>query len=60
MSTTTESSLPAFRVFYADGTSYVTSMAAGVTLAQARAYFVGQSFEQPDESMKLVVNAENA
>ena len=40
--------LPACRVFLSDGTSYVTSMAAGVTLEQARECFVGmQSYADP-------------
>ncbi len=48
--------LPAYRVIYADGTSYVTSMAKGITLDQARAYFVGESFEQFDGRMKRVTD----
>lgn len=32
--------LPTFRVYYNDGSSYLTSMAVGVTLAQARSYFL--------------------
>jgi hypothetical protein len=34
--------LPAYKITHADGSSYVTSMAANVTLADARAYFIGQ------------------
>jgi len=45
--------LTACRVSLSDGTSYVTSMAAGVTLADARAYFVGKWFEQADEKTML-------
>lgn len=45
--------MPAFRVFLDDGTNYVTSMARGVTLAQAQEYFVGKGFEQPDEVTTL-------
>lgn len=45
--------LPAFRVHLSDGSSYVTSMAQGVTLEQAQAYFVGQWFEQADERTML-------
>ena len=41
--------LPAFRVTYEDGESYVTSMAAGVTLAEARSYFVGTRHTMSDE-----------
>lgn len=33
--------LTAYKVHMKDGTSYVTSMAAGVTLATAKAYFLG-------------------
>jgi len=36
-----ESTLPAFRVHRDDGTNYVTSMAHGVTLADAKEYFIG-------------------
>jgi len=41
--------LPAFRVHLDDGTSYVTSMAHGVTLADARAYFVGSVQTEENE-----------
>lgn len=34
--------IPAFRIHLADGTSYVTSMAVGVTLDMALAYFKGK------------------
>lgn len=37
--------MPAFRVHLSDGTSYVTSMARGVTLRAAREYFIGAEFE---------------
>ena len=37
------SELQTFRVTYNDGTSYVTSMAIGITLQQARNYFFGVS-----------------
>jgi len=47
--------LPAYRVIFADGTSYVTSMARNVDLKQAQAYFVGASIEQEDGSCKGVV-----
>lgn len=42
--------LTAYRVHLDNGTDYVTSMAATVTPEQARAYFVGQEFEQRDGS----------
>lgn len=32
--------LPTYRVHLSDGTSYITSMARGITLEDARAYFV--------------------
>ena len=47
--------MPAFRVTYENGQNYVTSMAKGITLAEAREYFVGQPFEQADEKTILVV-----
>lgn len=46
----TRSEMPAFRVTYADGDHYITSMAHGVTLADARAYFIGQIFTRSDET----------
>ena len=39
------SKLPAYRVYLANGTSYVTSMARNVMLEKARAYFVGASID---------------
>lgn len=45
--------MPAYRIHLSDGTSYVTSMAKGVTLEMATAYFLGHWFEQPDEKTKL-------
>lgn len=45
MSNTT-SELTAFRITRNDGTSYVTNMAKGVTLEQARAHFIGQTFTE--------------
>lgn len=36
--------LPAFKITYHDGSDYVTSMARGVTLEDARDYFLGQTF----------------
>ena len=50
--------LTAYRVFLSNGTNYVTSMAAGVTLQQARDYFMGQPLEQPDGSTLTVTNVE--
>jgi hypothetical protein len=47
--TPTRSEMPAFRVHLDDGTSYVTSMAHGVTLADARAYFVGSVQTEENE-----------
>lgn len=49
--------LTAYRVTLSDGTSYVTNMAAGVTLEEARAYFIGQPFEQADEKTTLTAVA---
>jgi hypothetical protein len=46
--------LPAFRVIYTDGTSYVTSMSKSTTLENARAYFVDASIEQMDGTCKRV------
>jgi hypothetical protein len=37
--------LPAYRVYLANGTNYVTSMARNITLEDARAYFVNASIE---------------
>lgn len=56
-------SLPAYRVTLDDGTSYVTSMADGVTLADARDYFLGQvqveeCFETGRETRRAVVKLE--
>jgi hypothetical protein len=48
--------LPAYKVTYENGTTFITSMAAGTTLTQARAYYVGKSFTQLDEvtSFKVI------
>ena len=40
--------LPGFRVHLADGTSYDTSMAKGVTLGHAKKYFLGQYIERQE------------
>jgi hypothetical protein len=55
--------MPAFRVHLDDGTSYVTSMAHGVTLADARAYFVGsvqteENEETGAETRRIVLSVE--
>jgi hypothetical protein len=56
---TTSRTLPAYRVHLSDGSSYITSMAHGITLDQAKAYFVGQWFVQNDETTHLqAVNVE--
>ena len=34
--------LTAYRVYLSDGTNYVTNMAQGITLTQAKGYFLGQ------------------
>ncbi len=39
--------MKSFQVFYSDGSSQMTSMAEGVTLEEARRYFVGQVFAFP-------------
>ena len=51
--------LPAFKITRADGTSYETSMAEGVTLEMARAYFLGsiqveENFETGEETKTTV------
>jgi hypothetical protein len=45
--------LTAYRVHLNDGSNYVTSMAKDITLEMARAYFIGQWFEQSDEKTML-------
>jgi hypothetical protein len=51
-----KSPLPAFRVRRSDGSSYVTSMAHGVTLGEARAYFVGQEqYIDAEETQSVTV-----
>lgn len=48
--------LPAFRVHLSDGDSYVTSMAIGITINEARAYFIGQTnFADLAETIKRTV-----
>jgi hypothetical protein len=51
--------LPAYRVSLEDGSSYVTSMASGVTLADARAHLLGQRLTQNDETTRLLVVSVN-
>ena len=43
-----EHELPAYIITYDDGTNQVVSMADGITLEEARAYYVGQSFVDED------------
>lgn len=51
--------LPAFKVTYEDGTSYVTSMAAGTTYTTALDYFLHAQFEQTDGTLKTVSMVED-
>mgnify|MGYP001340647205 CR=1 FL=1 len=44
--------LPAYRVILSDGNSYITSMAAGITLAVARQYFLGMRVAYSEETEK--------
>ncbi len=53
-----DTDLPAYRVYYEDGSSYVTSMANGITLQDARKYFVGLWITQPDESSMRVCDVQ--
>lgn len=55
--------LTAYRVTYDDGSSYCTAMAAGVTLTDARNYFMGKTFvdECPEtgrETRRVVTQVE--
>lgn len=51
--------LTAFKVTYHDGESYTTSMAPGITLAEARDYLMQDAHIMPDEiTRKWVVNVE--
>lgn len=47
--------LTAYRVTRSDGSSYVTDMAADVTLADARAYFIGSRRELAEGVMSAPV-----
>ena len=54
-----QSELPAYRVTYEDGSSYITSMSPGITLEKARAYFVGVLHVMDDEvTMKRVASVD--
>lgn len=51
----------AFKITYADGTTTNTSMAAGVTLDEAREYFIGKRFDLgafPKEKMVEAIKIE--
>jgi hypothetical protein len=48
--------LTAYRVHLANDTNYVTSMAAGITLEDARKYFVGKPLTQADETTILCID----
>lgn len=53
--------LTAYRITYADGSQSTTNMAAGVTLDDAKAYFIGQRFDlgvYPEERMVEAVDVE--
>ena len=43
-------SLPAYRVTFDDGTTLETSMARGITLDDAKAYYIGTPFVRDDET----------
>jgi hypothetical protein len=55
--------LPAYKVTLDDNSSYITSMAAGITLDKAREYFIGQvqvdeNLETGAETYRTVVSVE--
>lgn len=52
--------LPAFKITRDDGKSYVTSMARGTTLEQARAYFFSQTFTDANDKAWNAVEVEYA
>jgi len=59
MTTATYPPLTSFRITYQDGTSYVTSCAAGITLDEAKKYFMQAPRIMADEvTQKVVVNVE--
>lgn len=47
--------LTAYKITYNNGSSYVTDMAANVTLDMAKDYFLGQRITQADEQTILTV-----
>lgn len=59
--------MPAYRITYADGQTTSTSMAKGVTLADAQKYFIGNFFDlgsgwdkdgEPIENLQRAVRVE--
>lgn len=52
--------LTAYRIHLDNGTSYITSMAAGVSLSDARRHFLGQHIAQADDSAPLCIAVEPA
>lgn len=50
--------LTAFRIFYDDGSTSETNMAASTTLADAIAYFVGRRFEITETTFRTAVRVE--
>jgi len=51
--------LTAYRVTYDNGDVENVNMAAGVTLQQAQAYFVGQRFEITETTFRTAIKVEN-
>ena len=51
--------LPAFKIYLADGTSYVTSMSVGITLADATAYFKGKILNRGTYDKDYLVRCTN-
>lgn len=57
----TKTTLPAYRITYTNGQQIVTSMAAGVTLEEAKAYYIGHEFnlgEVDQDNMQTAVAVE--
>ena len=53
--------LTSYKITYADGSTTSTNMAAGVTLEDAKAYFIGERFDlgvYPVENMQTAVKVE--
>lgn len=53
--------LTSYKITYADGSTSLTDMAAGITLADAQKYFIGQRFDRgayPVENMQEAVKVE--